>query len=96
MDSMAVTQAEYEGEVKARKDAESEVSTLRALLSGRATHTHKQEFGQQSITDHAMSEVNLSQPRVGRFKTPAGIEQFSASIKYVILEIETSRVLTIL
>jgi hypothetical protein len=90
MDGLTVAQVEYEREVKARRDAESEVTRLRVLLSGQAMklsafsgETKRQE-AQVQLTREMSDKVtglerDLSNLRVERDMTLAEVEELSAS-----------------
>jgi hypothetical protein len=90
MDGLTVAQSEYDAELKARRDAESEVTRLRVLLSGQAARlsvmsgvTAKQElqqrFSQQMTDDLSGLERQMSKLRVERDMTLAEVEELSAS-----------------
>ena len=86
---MTVAQAEYDQELKARRDAEAEVTRLRVLLSGQAVRlaalsgdSRKQELRQQlskELHDNlAGLEHDLSRLKVDRDMALAEVEELSA------------------
>ncbi|OSD06757.1 RhoGAP-domain-containing protein [Trametes coccinea BRFM310] len=90
MDGLTVAQTEYDRELKARRDAEAEVTRLRVLLSGQMARltaisgeSKKQEAQKQlsrEWTDRMSSlERDLSKLKVERDMTLAEVEQLSAS-----------------
>ncbi|OJT10269.1 hypothetical protein TRAPUB_13223 [Trametes pubescens] len=90
MDGLTVAQTEYDRELKARRDAEAEVTRLRVLLSGQAARLNaisgeskRQEAQKQlsrEITDQMSTlERDLSKLKVERDMTLAEVEQLSAS-----------------
>ncbi|KAI0374151.1 RhoGAP-domain-containing protein [Pilatotrama ljubarskyi] len=90
MDGLTVAQTEYDRELKARRDAEAEVTRLRVLLSGQAARltaisgeSKRQEAHKQlsrELTDNLSSlERDLSKLKVERDMTLAEVEQLSAS-----------------
>jgi hypothetical protein len=90
MDDLSVAQTEYERELKARRDAEAEVTRLRVLLSGQAARltalsgdTRRQEVREQlskELSDNLSGlEHNLSKLRVERDMALAEVEELSAS-----------------
>ncbi|KAI0355591.1 RhoGAP-domain-containing protein [Trametes cingulata] len=90
MDGLTVAQTEYDRELKARRDAEAEVTRLRVLLSGQAARltassaeSKRQEAQKQlsrELTDNLSSlERDLSKLKVERDMTLAEVEQLSAS-----------------
>lgn len=87
---MTVAQTEYDKELKARRDAEAEVTRLRVLLSGQAARltalsgdSRKQELRQQRTKDlhDKLSglEKDLSQLTVDRDMALAEVEEISAT-----------------
>lgn len=96
VDGMTVAQTEYDRELQARRDAESEVTRLRVLLSDlRLTaisgETKRREAQQQlsnELTDSLSSlGRSLSKLKVERDMTIAEVEQLSASKRFVSLTI---------
>lgn len=90
MDGLTVAQTEYEKEVRARRDAESEVTRLRVLLSGQAMkltalsgEAKRQEaqvqFSREMTDKMTGLERDLSNLRVERDMTLAEVEELSAS-----------------
>jgi hypothetical protein len=89
MDDMTVAQAEYDRELKARRDAEAEVTRLRVLLSGQAVRlttlsgdNRRQDVLQQLSKDlhNNLSglEHDLSRLKVERDVTLAEVEELSS------------------
>ncbi|KAJ3514631.1 hypothetical protein NLJ89_g2275 [Agrocybe chaxingu] len=89
IDGMTVAQAEYDQELKARRDAEAEVTRLRVLLSGQAARltamsgdSRKQELRQQfskELNDNLSDlEQNLSRLKVERDVAIAEMEEISS------------------
>lgn len=94
MDGLTVAQTEYDRELKARRDAEAEVTRLRILVSGQAARltaisgeSKRQEAQKQlsrEITDQMSTlERDLSKLKVERDMTLAEVEQLSASKRWV-------------
>jgi len=90
IDGLTVAQTEYDRELKARRDAEAEVTRLRVLLSGQAARltalsadTRRQELRQQfskELNENLSGlEHELSKLRVERDMTLAEVEELSAS-----------------
>ncbi|KAF8161043.1 hypothetical protein B0H34DRAFT_699173 [Crassisporium funariophilum] len=90
MDGMTVAQTEYDRELKARRDAEAEVTRLRVLLSGQAVRltalsgdSRRQEVRQQlsrELHDNLSGlEHDLSRLKVERDMTLAEVEELSAT-----------------
>ncbi|OBZ70688.1 putative Rho-type GTPase-activating protein 3 [Grifola frondosa] len=90
MDGLTVAQTEYDRELKARRDAEAEVTRLRVLLSGQAVRltaisgdTKRQEAQRQlsrELRDNLSSlEKDVSKLKAMRDMTLAEVEQLSAS-----------------
>ncbi|EIN11622.1 RhoGAP-domain-containing protein [Punctularia strigosozonata HHB-11173 SS5] len=90
VDGLTVAQAEYDKELKARRDAEAEVSRLRVLLSGQAARISamqgavkkqevQQELSEQLTTSISGLAQDLSKLRVERDMTLAEVEELSAS-----------------
>jgi Rho-type GTPase-activating protein 1/2 len=80
---------EYDHELKARQDAEAEVTRLRVLLSGQvaritamSSDSRREELRQQlskELNDNLSGlELNLSRLRVERDMTLAEVEELSA------------------
>jgi hypothetical protein len=93
IDGMTVAQVEYDRELKARRDAEAEVTRLRVLLSGQAVRltalsgdSRRQELRQQlskELNDNLSGlEQDLSRLKVERDVTLAEMEELSAK-RYV-------------
>ena len=91
---LTVAQTEYDRELKARRDAEAEVSRLRILLSGQvarltamSSDTRKEELRQQllkELNDNlAGLEYDLSRLKVERDMTLAEVEELSATKRYI-------------
>jgi hypothetical protein len=87
---LTVAQTEYDRELKARRDAEAEVSRLRILLSGQAARltamsgdARKEELRQQlskEINDNLSGlEYDLSKLKVERDMTLAEVEELSTA-----------------
>ena len=94
MDGLTVAQTEYDKELRARRDAEAEVTRLRIILSGQAARltaisgeTRKQEAQKALSRDLSDSlsvlQRDLSKLRVERDMTLAEVEELSASRRYV-------------
>ncbi|KAL4249530.1 hypothetical protein ABKN59_007206 [Abortiporus biennis] len=90
MDGLTVAQTEYDKELKARRDAESEVTRLRVLLSGQAVRlssisgeTKRQEAQKQlsrEMSDSLSSlEREISKLKVERDLTLAEVDTLSVS-----------------
>ncbi|KAJ3524199.1 hypothetical protein NM688_g8603 [Phlebia brevispora] len=90
VDGLSVAQTEYDRELKARRDAEAEVTRLRVLLSGQAVRlaavlgeTKRQEAQKQLSKDLSESlaslEKELAKLQVERDMTLAEVEELSAS-----------------
>ena len=90
VDGLTVASTEYDQELKARRDAEAEVTRLRVLLSGQAVRlttisgeAKKQELRQQmskELSDNLIKlERDLSKLRVDRDMALAEVEELSAS-----------------
>ncbi|EPQ56987.1 RhoGAP-domain-containing protein [Gloeophyllum trabeum ATCC 11539] len=90
MDGLTVAQAEYDREVKARREAESEVTRLRVLLSGQAarlsaiTSESKRAEMQRQLSEQLSNnlsglERDVSKLKVERDLTLAEVEELSAS-----------------
>jgi Rho-type GTPase-activating protein 1/2 len=94
MEGLTVAQAEYDRELKARRELEAEVTRLRVLLSGQAARltalsgdSRRQELRQQMTKELHESlsglEQDLSKLKVERDMTLAEVEELSASRTYV-------------
>lgn len=90
MDGLTVAQTEYDKELRARRDAEAEVTRLRVLLSGQAARltaisgeSKKQEAQRalsRDLSDNlSVLQRDLSKLRVERDMTLAEVEELSAS-----------------
>ncbi|TBU61671.1 RhoGAP-domain-containing protein [Dichomitus squalens] len=90
MDGLTVAQTEYDRELKARRDAEAEVTRLRVLLSGQAvrltaiTGDSKRQEAQRQLAQERTDQMStlerdLSKLKVERDMTLAEVEQLSAS-----------------
>lgn len=90
IDGLTVAQTEYDRELKARRDAEAEVTRLRVLLSGQVARltalsgdSRKEELRQQlsrELNDNLSGlEHDLSKLRVERDMTLAEVEELSAT-----------------
>lgn len=89
---MSVAQVEYDRELKGRRDAETEVTRLRVLLSGQAARltalsgeSRRQELRQQlskELNDSLSGlEVDLSRLKLERDMTLAEVEELSVTRK---------------
>lgn len=87
---MTVAQGEYDRELKARRDAEAEVTRLRVLLSGQAARltamsgdSRREELRQQMSKDLndnlSFLEHDISELKVKRDLALAEVEELSAS-----------------
>lgn len=87
---MTVAQAEYDRELKARRDAEAEVTRLRILLSGQAArltamagdskqHEVRQKLHHELNEKFTGLEYDLSKLRVERDMTLAEVEELAAT-----------------
>lgn len=94
MDGLTVAQTEYDRELKARRDAEAEVTRLRVLLSGQAVrlsaisgeskrHEAQKQLSQELSDNLSTLERSLSKLKVERDMTLAEVEQLSASRRSV-------------
>ncbi|KAJ7783041.1 signal transducer [Mycena metata] len=92
IDGLTVAQTEYDSELKARRDAEAEVTRLRVLLSGQAARltalsgdTRRQELREQmskELNENLSGlEHDLSKLRVERDMALAEVEELSATKK---------------
>ncbi|THH33248.1 hypothetical protein EUX98_g894 [Antrodiella citrinella] len=90
MDGLTVAQTEYDAELKARREAEAEVTRLRVLLSGQAVRLSvisgesKRQEAQRERTrkmSDSLSQLerNLSKLKVERDLTLAEVEELSAN-----------------
>ncbi|KAI0675177.1 RhoGAP-domain-containing protein [Trametes maxima] len=90
MDGLTVAQTEYDRELKARRDAEAEVTRLRVLLSGQAArltaisgdsrrHEAQKQLTRELSDKMSSLERDLSKLKVERDMTLAEVEQLSAS-----------------
>ncbi|KAF7970388.1 hypothetical protein HWV62_24253 [Athelia sp. TMB] len=90
VDGMTVAQAEYDSELKARRDAEAEVTRLRVLLSGQAVRLsaisgevkkqeQREEMSRELSSNLDDLELKLSKLRVERDMAMAEVEELSAS-----------------
>lgn len=93
IDGLTVAQAEYDRELKGRRDAEAEVTRLRVLLSGQTARltvlsgdSRRQELRQQLSKEMHESlsglEHDLSELKVQRDMVIAEMEEISASKTY--------------
>ena len=98
MDGLTVAQTEYDRELKARRDAEAEVTRLRVLLSGQAvrltaiTGDSKRQEAQKQLAQEMSDQMStlerdLSKLKVERDMTLAEVEQLSASRRCVVFEL---------
>jgi Rho-type GTPase-activating protein 1/2 len=94
MDGLTVAQSEYEAELKARRDAEAEVTRLRVLLSGQAARItalsgqgRRDELHQQLTRELSDSlndlEHNVSKLKVERDVALVEMEEIAASRRCV-------------
>jgi hypothetical protein len=90
IDGLTVAQTEYDSELKARRDAEAEVTRLRVLLSGQVARltalsgdTRRQELRQQMSKDLHDNlsglEHDLSKLKVERDMALAEVEELAAT-----------------
>ncbi|TFK75276.1 RhoGAP-domain-containing protein [Pluteus cervinus] len=90
MDGLTVAQTEYDKELRARRDAEAEVTRLRVLLSGQAArltalssesrrHELRQQHTKELHENLSGLEQDLSKLKVERDMTLAEVEELSAS-----------------
>ncbi|KZT18293.1 hypothetical protein NEOLEDRAFT_1184394 [Neolentinus lepideus HHB14362 ss-1] len=90
MDGLTVAQVEYDRDVKAKRDAEAEVTRLRVLLSGQAvrlsaiTSDSKRADLQRQLSEELSNnlsglERDVSELKVERYLTLAKVEELSAS-----------------
>ncbi|KAJ7733752.1 RhoGAP-domain-containing protein [Mycena maculata] len=95
IDGLTVAQTEYDSELKARRDAEAEVTRLRVLLSGQAARltaltgdTRRQELRQQMSKElhENLSDLehDVSKLRVERDMALAEVEELSATKQSVV------------
>jgi hypothetical protein len=93
---MTVAQTEYDKELKARRDAEAEVTRLRILVSGQAARLTalsgdmrqvelREQMSKQLNDNLSGLEKDLSKLRVERDMTLAEMEELSASKRFVII-----------
>ena len=93
-----MTQTEYDRELKARRDAEAEVTRLRVLLSGQAVRltavmgeTRRQEpqkqFSEKLSENVSSLEKDLAKLQVERDMRLAELEELSASKRCVVSKI---------
>jgi Rho-type GTPase-activating protein 1/2 len=93
---LTVAQTEYDAELKARREAESEVTRLRVLLSGQAARlsamsgvTRKQELQEQQSQELTRNlsglEEQMSRLKAERDITLAEVEELSAAKECVII-----------
>jgi len=91
---LTVAQTEYDRELKARRDAEAEVTRLRVLLSGQVARltamsgdARREELRQQlskELNDNLSGlEYDLSRLKVERDMTLAEVEELSATKRWV-------------
>ena len=94
MDGLTVAQTEYDQELKARRDAEAEVTRLRILLSGQAArlsamsgatkkHELQQRFTQEITSNLDGLEREMSKLKVERDMTLAEVEELAVSKRFV-------------
>jgi hypothetical protein len=94
IEGLTVAQTEYDRELKARRDADAEVTRLRVLLSGQAARltamsgdSRRQELRQQmtqELHDNLSGlEHDVSELKVRRDVALAEVEELSASKGYV-------------
>ena len=90
IDGLTVAQTEYDAELKARRQAEAEVTRLRVLLSGQAVRLtaisgeSKRQEAQRKMSREmsdslSLLERNLSKLKVERDMTLAEMEELSAT-----------------
>ncbi|KAK7057275.1 signal transducer [Favolaschia claudopus] len=95
IDGLTVAQTEYDSELKARRDAEAEVTRLRVLLSGQAARltalsgdTRRQELRQQMSKElnENLSDLehDLSKLKVERDMALAEVEELAATKQSVV------------
>lgn len=96
IEGLTVAQTEYDRELKARRDAEAEVTRLRVLLSGQAARltalsgdSRRQELRQQMSKDLHSNlsglEHDLSKLKVQRDMALAEVEELAAAKRYTSL-----------
>ncbi|KAJ7132834.1 hypothetical protein C8R43DRAFT_1206633, partial [Mycena crocata] len=94
IDGLTVAQTEYDSELKARRDAEAEVTRLRVLLSGQAArltalsgdtrrHELRQQLSKELHENLSDLEHDVSKLRVERDMALAEVEELSATKQYV-------------
>ena len=90
IEGLTVAQTEYDRELKARRDAEAEVTRLRVLLSGQVARvtamsgdSRREELRQQlskELNDNLSGlELNLSKLKVERDMTLVEVEELSVT-----------------
>jgi Rho-type GTPase-activating protein 1/2 len=90
IDGLTVAQTEYDKELKARRDAEAEVTRLRVLVSGQAArltaqsgdvkqHKLREQLSKQLYEKLTGLEQDFSKLRVERDMTVMEMEELSAS-----------------
>ncbi|KAJ7287619.1 RhoGAP-domain-containing protein [Mycena rebaudengoi] len=90
IDGLTVAQTEYDSELKARRDAEAEVTRLRVLLSGQAVqlttlsgdtrrHELREQMSKELSNNLSDLEHDLSKLRVERDMALAEVEELSAT-----------------
>jgi hypothetical protein len=90
IEGLTVAQAEYDRELKARRDAEAEVTRLRVLISGQAARLTslsgdakrqelREQLSKQLHDDLTGLEQDLSKLKVERDVALAEMEELSAS-----------------
>lgn len=91
---MTVAQTEYDRELKARRDAEAEVTRLRIVLSGQTARLNalagdakqfevRQKMASELSEKFTGLEQDLSKLKVERDMTLAEVEELSATKSYV-------------
>ena len=92
VDGLSVAQTEFDRELKARRDAEAEVTRMRVLLSGQAVRLqavlgeNKRQEAQKQLSQELTAslstlEKDLAKLVVERDMTLAEVEELSASKK---------------
>ena len=86
MDGLTVAQTEYDKELRARREAEAEVSRLRVLLSGQVArstgetrrHEAQKQLSREMSDNLSLLERDLSKLKAERDMTMAEVEELAA------------------
>lgn len=100
MDGLTVAQTEYDKELRARRDAEAEVTRLRVLLSGQAArltaisgesrkHEAQKALSRDLSDSLSVLQRDLSKLKAERDMTLAEVEELSASRRYVVISVNS-------